>query len=401
MMLGLLLARAGVSVAVLEKHEDFLRDFRGDTVHPSTLEVIHELGLLDAFLERPHQKVFEIGGMFGGTRLMLADFRYLPVKCGFIAFTPQWEFLDFLAGEARRYPHFDLRMQTRVTGLITTEQGRVVGVQTEGPAGAGAIRADVVIGADGRDSVVRAAAGLAVRSFGAPMDVLWMRLSRQPAADPAQSFGYIAPGRMLVTLQRGDYWQCALVIPKDGMAALKAQGLDALRARVSGAAPWLADRMHELRAWDDVKLLRVKVDRLESWWRPGLLCIGDAAHAMSPIGGVGINLAIQDAVAAANLLSTPLRDRALADSHLAAVQKRREFPTRVTQRAQLIIQHMAIRRILTSDRLPAAPPLPLRLLNRIPRLRRIPARLIGMGARPEHVRLARSHGPFVDGPEPV
>src|SRR5688572_21133528 len=264
MMLGLLLARSGVNVVVLEKHADFLRDFRGDTVHPSTLEVIHEIGLLDAFLERPHQKVFEIGAMFGGTRLMLADFRFLPVKCGFIAFMPQWEFLDFLADEARRYPNFELRMSTKITGLMTGN-GRVTGVQVQGPGGLEAIHADLVVGADGRRSDVRAAAGLTVKTFGVPMDVLWMRLSRQPS-DPAQSFGYIAPGRLLVTLDRGEYWQCALVIPKDALTTIKEGGLEPLRARIAGAAPWLANRLHELRDWDDVKLLTVVVDRLDTWW---------------------------------------------------------------------------------------------------------------------------------------
>jgi 2-polyprenyl-6-methoxyphenol hydroxylase-like FAD-dependent oxidoreductase len=384
MMLGLLLARAGVRVVVLEKHADFLRDFRGDTVHPSTLEVIHELGLLDAFLERPHQKLFEIGAMFGSTRLMLADFRSLPVKCGYIAFMPQWEFLDFIADEARRYSGFELRMETRVTGLIEDPHGRVVGVAADGPWGVEKIRADLIIGADGRRSDVRTAAGLPVRTFGVPMDVLWMRFSRQPD-DPEQTFGYIAPGRLFVTLRRDDYWQCALVIPKGGFDELRAGELDHLRARIAGVAPWLEGRLHELTDWDDVKLLTVIVDRLKKWWRPGVLCIGDAAHAMSPLGGVGINLAIQDAVAAANILAVPLRGRSLTEAHLAAVQKRREFPTRVTQRAQLLIQNLAIRNVLASTTLPA-PPLPLRLLDRYPHLRRIPARLVGMGVRPEHVR---------------
>lgn len=352
-------------------------------MHPSTLQVIHELGLLDNFLQRPHQKVFEIGAMFGGTRLMLADFRALPVKCPFIAFMPQWEFLDFLADEARRYPNFELRMRSKVTELLTEADGRVSGLKAEGPGGTESIGADLVIGADGRHSDVRAAAGLRVRSFGVPMDVLWMRLSREPG-DPSESFGYVAPGRLLVTLHRDEYWQCALVIPKGGLAALKSSGLEALRARIAGAAPWLERRVQELRDWEDVKLLTVVVDRLERWWRPGLLCLGDAAHAMSPIGGVGINLAIQDAVAAANTLSAPLRTHALADRHLAAVQKRREFPTRLTQRAQLFIQNAAITSVLGSTSLPA-PPLPLRLLDRFPRLRRLPARLVGIGVRPEHV----------------
>lgn len=385
MMLGLLLARAGVRVVVLEKHADFLRDFRGDTVHPSTLEVVHELGLLDAFLARPHQKLFEIGAMFGERRMMVADFRFLPVTCGFIAFMPQWEFLDFLADEARRYPGFELRMQSRVTGLMEDERGRITGVHTEGPDGAQSIRADLVVGADGRRSDVRTAAKLAVRTFGAPMDVLWMRLSRQPG-DPEQTLGYIAPGRLLVALRREDYWQCAFVIPKGDFAVLQAAGLEQLRARIAGIAPWLSGRVQELREWNDVKLLTVAVDRLDTWWRPGLLCLGDAAHAMSPIGGVGINLAIQDAVAAANSLAGPLRTGALIDAHLAAVQKRREFPTRVTQRAQLLIQNVVIRSVLASTGLPE-PPLVLRLLDRFPRLRRIPARLVGMGARPEHVSI--------------
>ncbi len=383
MMLGFLLVRAGVEVVVCEKHRDFLRDFRGDTIHPSTLQVMHELGLLDAFLALPHQEVRELHGIVGDTEIKLADFRHLPTRCRFIAMMPQWDFLDFLAEQGARYPGFRLAMQAEVTDLIE-EGGRIVGMRGETPGGAFEVRADLVIGADGRHSVVRERAGLKVMNLGAPIDVLWMRLSRRPG-DPQETAGRIDRGRMLVTLDRGDYWQCAFVIRKDGFVAVRARGLDAFRADIVAIAPFLHDRVQELRDWDDVKLLTVTVDRLEQWWRPGLLCIGDSAHAMSPIGGVGINLAVQDAVAAANILAAPLRDGTLADTHLAAVQRRRMLPTRLTQAVQVAIQQRVIDPVLNSDA-PLTAPWPVRLFNRVPPLSRIPARLIGMGFRPEHVR---------------
>ncbi|OLB48082.1 MAG: hypothetical protein AUH99_14170 [Candidatus Rokubacteria bacterium 13_2_20CM_2_70_11] len=383
MMLGLLLARAGVDVVVLEKHADFLRDFRGDTIHPSTLELLHELGVLQDFLKLPHQEVHEINAQIGDVSLPVADFRHLPTRCKFIAFMPQWDFLNFLAALAGRYPSFDLRMRAEVTGLIE-EAGRTVGVRVTTPEGPLAIRADLIVGADGRSSVVREKALLHSLELGAPMDVLWFRLSRRPA-DPAQTMGRFDIGRIFIMINRGEYWQCGYVIPKGSVETIHARGLETFRSGVAKLAPFAADRVGEIRGWEDVKLLTVRVDRLPRWYRPGLLCIGDAAHAMSPIGGVGINLAIQDAVAAANLLAEPLRVRRLTTGHLRRVQRRRQLPTRVTQRLQLLIQERVITRVLGgTGRL--GPPLLLRLLARVPLLRRLPARLIGVGVRPEHLR---------------
>jgi 2-polyprenyl-6-methoxyphenol hydroxylase-like FAD-dependent oxidoreductase len=383
MMLGYLLARAGVDTVVLEKHADFLRDFRGDTVHPSTLEVMHELGLLEAFLQRPHQKLTRIEGQVGGQPIVMADFAHLPVRCPCIAFMPQWDFLDFLALQARKLPRFRLLMQAEATGLLE-EAGNVVGVQATSPEGPLEVRAELAVAADGRHSLLRDRAGLEVEEFGAPMDVLWMRLSRRDD-DPPNTLGRINAGRILVTLDRGDYWQCAYVIPKGGYDAVRRGSLEAFRAGIVAVAPHLRDRVGELKSWDDVKLLTVQVNRLRRWYRPGFLCIGDAAHAMSPIGGVGINLAIQDAVAAANLLARPLLRGAPSADELAAVQRRREFPTRMTQRMQLFLQSNVIGRVLASGATPGIA-WPIRLLQRFPMLRRIPARLIGMGFRPEHVR---------------
>jgi 2-polyprenyl-6-methoxyphenol hydroxylase-like FAD-dependent oxidoreductase len=381
-MLGLLLARAGVDVLVLEKHADFLRDFRGDTIHPSTLEVMHELGLLEDLLKLPHQKAPRLNGHVGGLALTIADFTHLPTHCRFIAFMPQWDFLKFLAERGARYPTFRLLMQAEVTGLIE-EAGSVVGLHATTPDGPLEVRADLVVGADGRHSVVRAQAVLKVHELGAPMDVLWFRLSRLPG-DPEETTGRFDSGRIFVTINRGAYWQCGFVIPKGSLEQLQERGLQAFRASIAGIAPFTADRVGELLDWDAVKLLTVQVDRLTRWYRTGLLCIGDAAHAMSPIGGVGINLAIQDAVAAANLLADRLRTGRLANRHLRLVQQRREWPTRVTQRMQMFIQNRVIKRVLKSaDRL--SPPRAVRLLARFPFLRRIPARLIGIGFRPEHV----------------
>jgi len=382
MMLGLLLARAGVSVVVLEKHADFLRDFRGDTIHPSTLEVIHELGLLDEFLKRPHQEVRQLTGRVAGESVTIADFTHLPTHCKFLALMPQWDFLDFVVEQARRYDTFELRMQTEVTALIE-EGGRFVGVRVAAPTGEQDIRADLVVGADGRRSVVRARAGLTVDDLGAPIDVLWLRLSRR-AGDPSQAFGYVEGGHVFVMFDRGDYWQCAFVIHKGGFDDLKQRGMDAFRETLASIVPSLRDRVGELRDWDDIKLLTVLVDRLRQWHRPGLLCIGDAAHAMSPIGGVGINLAIQDAVAAANILAGPLARGACSETDLARVQKRREWPTRVVQRVQVLAQERVIGPAL-SGKGPQQLPLALKLLRWFPMLRRIPARLVGVGLRPEHV----------------
>ncbi len=382
-MLGLLLARAGVDVLVLEKHADFLRDFRGDTIHPSTLEVMHELELLEGLLKLPHQKAPRLNAQFGNLALTIADFTHLPTHCRFIAFMPQWDFLNFLAERGARYPTFTLRMRAEVTGLIE-EAGGVVGLHATTPDGPLEVRATLVVGADGRHSVVRAKAGLKIDEFGAPMDVLWFRLSRRPG-DPKEPMARIDIGRIFIMLNRGEYWQCGFVIPKGSFEQLQARGLQAFRDGVARLAPFAADRAGELREWDAVNLLTVRVDRLPRWYRPGLLCIGDAAHAMSPVGGVGINLAIQDAVAAANLLAAPLRVDRLTTDDLDRVQRRRELPTRITQRFQVFFQNRVIKRVLGSvDKL--SPPLPFRLLAHLPFLSRITARMIGIGVRPEHVQ---------------
>ncbi len=383
MMLGFLLARAGVDVIVLEKHEDFFRDFRGDTIHPSTLEIMYELGLLDDFLKRPHQELSVIGGKIGDDDVTLADFSHLPTHCKFIAFMPQWDFLNFLAEKAKRYPGFHLKMQAEVTELLI-ENDIVVGVKAKTPQGELAIRADLVVGADGRHSVVRDLAGLEREDYGAPMDVLWLRLSKRPS-DSSQALGRIQAGKLLVMLDRGDYWQCAYVIPKGGFEDLQRRGLAAFRQSIVELNPALADRVGEIRSWDEVKLLTVVVDRLKRWYRPGLLCIGDAAHAMSPVGGVGINLAVQDAVATANILAVPLRQGPVSTELLSEVQKRRQWPTEMMQGVQLLVQKRIISNVLALQTRPRAP-FAVKLLDWFPVLRRLPARLIGMGFRPEHVR---------------
>ena len=381
-MLSLLLARAGVDVLVLEKHADFLRDFRGDTIHPSTLEVMHELGLLDRFLALPHERVYRISAQVGDVTVPVADFDRLATRCRFIAFMPQWDFLNFLAEEGRRHATFRLWMRAEVTGLIE-ESGRVAGLEVRTPEGPRTVRASLVVAADGRSSLVRERAGLPVEALGAPMDVLWFRLSRRPD-DQGQTMGRFDTGRILIMINRGEHWQCGYVIAKGSLGEMHRGGLEAFRREVARLAPFAADRVGELRRWDDVKLLTVRVDRARRWWRPGLLCIGDAAHAMSPIGGVGINLAIQDAVAAANRLAAPLREGRVTEDHLRAVQQRREWPTRVTQRIQLLVQDRLITRVL-GGRGPLRPPAALRVLARSPWLRRIPGRIVGIGIRPEHV----------------
>jgi 2-polyprenyl-6-methoxyphenol hydroxylase-like FAD-dependent oxidoreductase len=383
MMLGLLLARAGVSVLVLEKHADFLRDFRGDTLHPSTLEIMHELGLLERFLRLPHQKVTRINARFGDLEFTVADFSHLPTHCPYVAFMPQWDFLNFLVEVSSRYPGFHVRTSTEVTDLIES-RGSVVGLRADTITGPLDVRAALVVGADGRHSIVRQKARLSVEAFGAPMDVLWFRLSRKPR-DPVDPMGRFDTGRIFIMLNRGDYWQCGFVIAKGSLGEIRARGLPLFRDSVAKLAPFAAGRVHELQDWEPIKLLTVQVDRLRQWYKPGLLCIGDAAHAMSPVGGVGINLAIQDAVATANLLAQPLRDGRATEANLAMVQARRLWPTQLTQWAQLIVQNRVISRVLDSKG-PLAPPWAVRLLARFPFLRRIPARMIGLGVRPEHVR---------------
>jgi 2-polyprenyl-6-methoxyphenol hydroxylase-like FAD-dependent oxidoreductase len=380
MMLGFLLARAGIDVIVLEKHGDFLRDFRGDTVHPSTLQLMHELGLLPEFLKRPHQELPQLKAQVGSKEFVVADFSTLPTECKFIALMPQWDFLNFLAEQAQRYPAFHLRMEAEVIGLIE-DSGRIVGVKAKTRAGELEVRAELVVGADGRSSVVRDRSGLQVDDLGAPMDVLWMQLSRR-LGDPATVLRFDR-GKLLVMLDRGGYWQVGLVIRKGGAEQMQQRDIELLRAGIVELAPFLQDRIGELHTWDDVKLLTVKVDRLRQWWRPGLLCIGDAAHAMSPIGGVGINLAIQDAVAAANLLAGPLGNGTLTPDHLSAVQRRRTLPTRLTQGLQVTIQNNVIAPVLANPK-PLQPPWFLGILEWA--TRRIRSRIMGIGFRAEHVQ---------------
>jgi len=383
MMLGLLLARASVDVVVLEKHADFFRDFRGDTIHPSTFEIMYELDVLDEFLKRPHQQLSVLMGKIGDDDVTLADFSHLTTHCRFIAFMPQWDFLDFLAEKAKLYPGFHLRMQAEVTELLI-EKGVVVGVKAKTPQGELEIRADLVVGADGRHSMVRDLAGLEREDYGAPMDVLWLQLSKRPS-DTSQALGRIQAGKLLVMLDRGDYWQCAYVIPKGGFENLRRNGLPAFRQSIVELNPSLADRVGEIASWDEVKLLTVVVDRLKRWYRPGLLCIGDAAHAMSPVGGVGINLAVQDAVATANILAVPLRQGPVSTELLSKVQKRRQWPTEMMQGVQLLVQKRIISNVLALQNRPSAP-FAVKLLGWFPVFRRLPARLIGMGFLPEHVR---------------
>jgi 2-polyprenyl-6-methoxyphenol hydroxylase-like FAD-dependent oxidoreductase len=382
-MLGYLLARIGVDVYVLEKHADFLRDFRGDTIHPSTLELMYELGILDEFLKLPHQEVRELSGQVGNDTVTIADFTHLPTHCKFLVLMPQWDFLNFIAEKARSYAGFHLKMKTDVTDLIK-EKGNVVGVLANTPDGTLEIRADLVVGADGRRSLIRERAGMQVKNLGAPIDVMWMRLSRH-LSDPGQTFGHIEAGKVFVMLNRETYWQCAYVIPKGSASEVQQRGLAAFREEIVRLSPFLKDRVEELRDWKDVSLLTVAVDRLHHWSMPGLLCIGDAAHAMSPIGGVGINLAVQDAVAAANLLGPKLLNGSPTEADLNRVQQRREFPTRVIQRIQVFAQDRILSRVLSSTK-PISLPWFLKLLGRWPVLRRIPARVVGVGFRPEHVK---------------
>jgi len=384
-MAGLLFARAGCRTLVLEKHADFLRDFRGDTVHPSTLEVMHELGLLEEFLERPHDRLSKLSGIFGRQRLDVTDFSSLNARCKFIAFMPQWHFLDFLTTKAAALPTFSIEMQAEVTGLTEDADGRITGVEAATPEGPLAVRSKLVIGADGRHSLVRREAGLEVKDIGAPIDVMWFRIPREETGsdEPLLNTGR---GHILITINRGDYFQCAYVIPKGAAEQVKAAGIESFREVVSETAPRLRPHISSLTSFDAVSVLTVKIDRLERWSRPGLLMIGDAAHAMSPVGGVGINLAIQDAVAAANLLAGPLADGTLKDDDLDNVRKRRQWPTNATQFAQVRAQNNIIAPLINDPGRMPAPPLPLRIVAKVPWLQRRLAALIGLGVRPEHVR---------------
>jgi 2-polyprenyl-6-methoxyphenol hydroxylase-like FAD-dependent oxidoreductase len=384
MMAGFLLARMGIDTLVLEKHGDFLRDFRGDTIHASTLEIMYELGILNEFLKRQHQEVRELAAQVGSETVVIADLRHLPTRCKFVGLMPQWDFLDFVKEQASRYETFHLKMQAEVSDLVI-ENGAVKGVQAKTPEGVLEVRAPLTIGADGRHSVVRRKANLKVIDIGAPMDVMWIRLSRHEDDRAMSAFGHADKGKILVLINRDKYWQCAFVIPKGEAENIKKRGLEAFRQEIAGLEPFLSDRVSELRDWSKVSLLTVAVDRLQEWALPGLLCIGDAAHAMSPIGGVGINLAIQDAVATANLLGEALRRGAPSLEEVLAVQRRRAFPTNATQQMQVALQNNAIRRVLGSQQ-PLQLPWLLRILRRWPALRRIPARLIAVGFRPEHIR---------------
>jgi len=381
MMAGYLLARADVDVVVLEKHADFFRDFRGDTIHPSTLEVMHELGLLEEFLKLPHQEVSQLRGVFNGHFAEIADFSRLPTHCKFIAFMPQWDFLDFLSGHARRFPSFGLHMEHEVVDLLF-EGDRVVGVRAKTPEGEGDFRADLVIGADGRNAITHKRAGLKIQEVGVPIDALWMHISKRQG-DPEQLFGFFRHGKLLVLIDRGEYYQSGFVIPKGGIETAKQLGLPALHREIVSLAPFLKDRIAELDDWSKIKLLTVQINRLDCWCREGLLCIGDNAHAMSPAGGVGINLALQDAIATANLLAAKLRTGPVSVTDLKKIQQRREWPTRLIQAMQTFIH----RRVVTGRESKAGESLPIivRLLQWFPPLRALPARFVGIGPRPEHV----------------
>ncbi len=392
-MLGYLLARRGVEVTVLEKHQDFFRDFRGDTVHPSTLDVLQELGLLAEFLQLPHQKVESAGVVIGDSTFQVADFRHLPTRCKFIALMPQWDFLNFLSNHAKKFPTFQLLIEHQAVDLIK-DRRRIAGVVALNNGQEVEIRADLVIGCDGRHSVVRRAAGLKVIEHGVPIDVLWFRISRMPG-DPSDVLGNVNYGKVLIMINRADYFQAGFIIRKGSFDSIQARGLDAFREGIRQLVPWLGERVEELRDWDQVKMLTVQINRLKRWHRPGLLCIGDAAHAMSPAGGVGINLAIQDAVAAANLLAGPLLEGRVSDRDLAAVERRRLFPTRVTQGVQLLT-HRGMGRIF-DDPKPIHVSWPFKAIRHVPGVHRAVGYAIGVGARPEHVRDDVRANPLVTG----
>ena len=390
MVLGLLLARAGVKTTVLEKHADFLRDFRGDTVHPSTLQVMYELGLVDRLLELPHSRLDDLRVRFGDADFTIASFKRLPTHCRFLAIMPQWDFLNFIAKESQRYSTYQLRMRSEVTGLIE-EEGTFVGVRAVGPGGPLEVRASLVVGANGRQSALPAQAGLTVQEIGVPMDVFWFRLSRLPE-DGTQPAGRFVQGRILILIPREGHWQVGYVIPKGTADQVRSAGLDLFRETIVQLAPFAHERIREVTEWDQVKLLTVRINRLNQWCRPGLLFIGDSAHAMSPVGGVGINLAIQDAVAAANAVAAPLREGRLTLRDLQRVERRRSFPTRMTQRMQMAMQEAVIRPQLAGKGGKGHIPIGARMIRAFPPLRHVLAYLIGVGVRMEHVRTPEIHG---------
>jgi 2-polyprenyl-6-methoxyphenol hydroxylase-like FAD-dependent oxidoreductase len=387
MMLGFLMARAGLETLVIEKHADFLRDFRGDTVHPSTLQIMDELGLLDDFLKRPHQKLDKMVGQFGRQTVRIADLSGLKIKCPYIAFMPQWEFLDFLFEQGARFPNLKVLRSTEAVDLVREDE-TIVGVSAIADGAAEIrtgldIRADLTVGCDGRHSTIRQRANLPVENIGAPIDVLWFRIGKS-AGRADDVFMHAEAGRILVTLDRDDYWQCAYVIPKGELDSVKARGLDQFRQDIAISAPALRDHVNDVKDWNDVKLLTVTIDRLTRWTRPGLLCIGDAAHAMSPVGGVGINLAIQDAVATANILAAQLSRGCPGEDQLDKVRQRRLFPTKFTQAMQVQMHNRIIFPALGQQDF--QPPLALRMIDKAPWLQGLVARLIGVGIRPEHVQ---------------
>jgi 2-polyprenyl-6-methoxyphenol hydroxylase-like FAD-dependent oxidoreductase len=390
MMLGYLLGRAGIDVVVLEKHADFFRDFRGDTVHPSTLQVMDELGLSDGFLKLPHQRLQTLDGMFGGTAVRIADLSRLDVKFPFIAFMPQWDFLNFLRECGKRFASLKVMMNTEAVDLIR-DGDRIAGVKAKTRDGIIDIEADLTIACDGRHSLVRERAGLAIEEIGAPMDVLWFRAGRRENENE-RLFARIDPGKMMVTFDRGYYWQCAYVIAKGQYDAVKARGLPALLDDIARMAPILKSGLSDVKSWDDVKLLTVAINRLQRWTQPGLLCIGDAAHAMSPVGGVGVNLAVQDAVATANLLASKLATGCPSQDELDAVQRRRAFPVRMTQWMQVVVQNNIVNAALKPGNQPLKVPLAMRLVTAVPWLQGITARFVAIGVRPEHVQSPVSAG---------
>jgi len=382
-MLGFLLAHAGIPVTVLEKHTDFFRDFRGDTIHPSTLELLYELNLLDRFLKLPHSQISELSANIGGQQFPIADFTHLPTHAKFIALMPQWDFLNFLAAEAAQYPTFTLRMGWEATGLLQ-QDGITTGVQCNTPNGPAEIPAHLTVGCDGRHAISRVAAHLPLIDYGVPVDVLWLRIPRQPG-DPEYGLGYVNYGRLIILINRNDYYQVGYLIAKGTFPQIQSAGLPAFQQSIERIVPFLAGRTTALNSWDDIKLLTIELNRLQQWSSPGLLCIGDAAHAMSPVGGIGINIALQDAVATANILTESLLAGAATPHDLARVQHYRERAVHNTQGVQ-VFAHKVLRRVLANPD-PIKPPLLLKILTRIPGFQQLPARFVGLGHQPQHIQI--------------